>query len=1125
MKKFLTLLALLTSFVSGAMAGVVTDRASAGDPLTFSQFQALAGTGKHFALMAPSAAELTYKKWFSFSKAGYPTTLTTVQLFDLENSATGDGWYNIKRISDGLYVSTEGGNFASTPKMDFKLVNRRAGDYASEFSNSDLHVSLDNAAGNHYNCNTTNLGFRAGTGGYSTYITYGPFYLVTVNCLDGGGNPLQDPVTYIVTDGTTINAPEVPPYISNGESVTVDGADAVLNCYYTAPASTVNVTYELYENGVLLDSKVVLQAANSEVSIPTSMVTETDYYDYATSGTIGESDCTITVTRTVKAENLFPAIPSGLKLSIASATNTMTPATSADDNDHWYIITQVRGGETPMYDAGLGIKLMRAATSVTTATLNGTDPTADTQYLVRFFSTATEGLYNIQFANGHFITSSLTTAKKFSDAGTYAFYNTVAESPTFAWNLNTKEGSRVDNNAAGYTLSFWGTGTVTSTSGNNIWTVYPVSFVDEKGELAAAILSTTQTFNNLSEKASTVVVGYPNASALAALEQAISDAQYVYDNGGDYVQATEDLADALAAAQSVANAVYTPRTDVYYTLTNANVPSGNRGSMVYDSSHSSSTDASGNEFLWYTNSLDATNINHLWGFVLYEGKYYMYNVGKRQFANVTQSGSYQGSNGDKHTWMFSDTPSAVVLDAGEGNWVATPNVRVRATSEVTGKQYAMSISTSYTGPVIAYDAVDDGGIPMFFAVSSVSVDDEVTAAIEALLNDPTPYIEALQAVIDDAEAYPVGPGLNQYSAPAGFADALAAAKSEVADEDATKASLNAARTALEEATEGLTLNMPEDNTFLRIKLSQLMVAAQPYLLGELSEVEGYTDRLAYDTDADDATSIWYFDGTSLYNYGKGGYALVNNSGQAAVSATAGAAAAPVAFTVAAKGERGAYNVQFDGTRYLYGEEAGYANAGDNGNGNGYSFNLELVDELPLTVSAAGYATLYSPVALAVPAGITAYKAADQGTSLKLSPIAEHADDVIPALTGVILAGTAGDYTFTVTTTEETVAENALTGTPTAIARPENSYILATGTEGVAFYGDGSEVIPGFKAYLQAEGGEPVKTFSFDVETGIGSMKDGEWTMDNCTIYNLAGQRVTKTQKGIYVVNGKKVVIE
>ena len=32
-------------------------------------------------------------------------------------------------------------------------------------------------------------------------------------------------------------------------------------------------------------------------------------------------------------------------------------------------------------------------------------------------------------------------------------------------------------------------------------------------------------------------------------------------------------------------------------------------------------------------------------------------------------------------------------------------------------------------------------------------------------------------------------------------------------------------------------------------------------------------------------------------------------------------------------------------------------------------------------------------------------------------------------------------------------------------------------------------------------------------------------MENGTVFNLAGQRVNKAQKGIYIVNGKKVLVK
>ena len=38
------------------------------------------------------------------------------------------------------------------------------------------------------------------------------------------------------------------------------------------------------------------------------------------------------------------------------------------------------------------------------------------------------------------------------------------------------------------------------------------------------------------------------------------------------------------------------------------------------------------------------------------------------------------------------------------------------------------------------------------------------------------------------------------------------------------------------------------------------------------------------------------------------------------------------------------------------------------------------------------------------------------------------------------------------------------------------------------------------------------------------MSNGQWKMGNAQIYNLAGQRLSKPQRGINIVNGKKVVV-
>ena len=149
---------------------------------------------------------------------------------------------------------------------------------------------------------------------------------------------------------------------------------------------------------------------------------------------------------------------------------TLNVATAADDNSHWYIMTQVRDGESAMYDNGT--QAMRAATTYTPDYFVGKNAVENNAYMIRFIETGTEGIYNIQYANGNFISNTLTsTIEADPVVGNYAVYFTDGASAV-AWNLNSKSGSRVDNNGATHTVSFWGSGENTATSGNNIWTLY-----------------------------------------------------------------------------------------------------------------------------------------------------------------------------------------------------------------------------------------------------------------------------------------------------------------------------------------------------------------------------------------------------------------------------------------------------------------------------------------------------------------------------------------------------------------------------------------------------------------------------------------------------------------------------
>ena len=223
-------------------------------------------------------------------------------------------------------------------------------------------------------------------------------------------------------------------------------------------------------------------AGGSAVSFATSGTTTLTVSGLSTASTsfqqstpnsgIAISSFTITLTEDPAFAQWKPVIADDAFLTVGEKVSSINTVTDVTDNTKWYIVTQVRNGESPIYDAGAGNTVKRAAATVTAASLNETNAKSNAVYLVRFFD-AGEGLYNMQFANGNWIDATLKTTASKGSAGTYAFYNSNGGSGSyFGWNLNSTSGSIVDNNGAGNGLAFWGSGTVSGTSGNNVWYVY-----------------------------------------------------------------------------------------------------------------------------------------------------------------------------------------------------------------------------------------------------------------------------------------------------------------------------------------------------------------------------------------------------------------------------------------------------------------------------------------------------------------------------------------------------------------------------------------------------------------------------------------------------------------------------
>lgn len=563
----------------------------------------------------------------------------------------------------------------------------------------------------------------------------------------------------------------------------------------------------------------------------------------------------------------------------------------------------------------------------------------------------------------------------------------VSANNTGGFTVRSESGATMYINDAGNggNLGYWNSASGANDGGSN-WLISEVTASDK------ALLSTTITYAQTLVNGAGVL-GYPSEAGASTLSTAITTAQGVYDDaGGDYFGAYNTLATAIETAKATIS--YIPRTDKYYTITS------DRGSMVYDSSHDAQVDAEGKKFLWYTTSLDATNVNHLWGFIEQDGNYYMYNVGKQQFATVSTSGSYQLN--DKGTWAFSDTPAYVTFDQGINNSVAAPYVRVRATIATTSTTYSMSISTSYVGPVITYDAQGDGGIPMVLAESSVEVDPDITDIMTSKVTDLTPFREALQDVIDACKAK-VGTGLNQYASNETYETVLEAAEAEVDDEDATKGSLQDAKSYLETAYAALSLNMPTTGHFYRIKGA----TSEKYLAAGIAN-----DKYAM-SDEENATTIFYFnESNQLMNYNDGKYNAVTSSSWAWADNSTGA----TTVTFHDGHTNGGYGIQSSDI-YLY-DGGNNADRGMNvdmetGNVRYRSWYLEEVTSLPARSES------YNTITLA-PAGTTVdssvpnvlvYSSPNTYTCVNL----QLDDNTIPQVTGLGFTGTNVTYTRAATT--------------------------------------------------------------------------------------------------------------
>lgn len=221
---------------------------------------------------------------------------------------------------------------------------------------------------------------------------------------------------------------------------------------------------------------------------------------------------------------------------------------------------------------------------------------------------------------------------------------------------------------------------------------------------------------------------------------------------------------------------------------------------------------------------------------------------------------------------------------------------------------------------------------------------------------------------------------------------------------------------------------------------------------------------------------------------------------------------------------GSYNVKVATTNNYFYDWTTYSTAKVLVNGerehNRCQWTLEPVAALPVSISTAGYATLYAPVALSVPANVEAYTLTLDGDRLMAATV----EGVIPANTGVVLKADAGTYDFAITTSEEFDGDNVLLGTVPTIAKIAGALVLGMNEDDeVGFYSLNDDVanLAGFKAYYLPSSGESNLRIAFDNEL-LTSILSAAQQNGGQAIYDLQGRRVVSA-KGISIQAGKKVI--